>query len=116
MTMKRPLLIAGLLASIACVALVALALLPPRAGSTKEKFDRIEIGMKLAEVETILGGTGQPFHGFANKKHLETFVWSDDDGSLAFIDVSESLVTDKKWHASTETIFDKLRRWLHIPK
>jgi hypothetical protein len=116
MAKKRLLLIAGLLASIACMVLVALALLPPRAGVTKEKFDRIEIGMTVVEVETILGGTGQPFHGFANKKHLETFVWPDDDGSLAFIDVSENLVTDKKWQPSPEKILDKLRRWLHIPK
>jgi hypothetical protein len=92
-----------------------LALLPPHTGVTKEKFDRIEIGMTVAEVETILGGTGLPFHG-SDRMHLETFVWPDDDGSLAFIDVSDNLVTNKKWQPSNETILDKLRRWLHIPK
>jgi hypothetical protein len=57
-TKKRWMVLVGLLAVGVCVTLTVLALLPPRPGVTQANFDRIEVGMTLEEVETILGGPG----------------------------------------------------------
>ena len=111
---RRYLISAGVLAVCVCVVLVVLALLPPRTGVTKANFDRIQDGMSIAEVELILGGAGQPFHGFANQK--QTLVWLGDDGSLAFVEVADNSVKSKMWNPSNETFADKLRRWLRLPK
>ena len=58
MTRKRLLLIAVLPLAFA-VTLGVLAMLSPNPGVTKAKFDRIEKGMTLAEVEAIFGGPGE---------------------------------------------------------
>jgi hypothetical protein len=115
MTRKHLLLLAPLPLAVA-VTLAALALRPPRPGVTKANFDRIQDGMTKAEVERLLGGTGLPFHGFANQEPLRTFVWSGDDGSIAFVEITDNSVVSKQWRPSTESITDKLRRWLHLPK
>jgi hypothetical protein len=55
MRINRWLLFGLLLASIVGIVLVVLALVP-RAGISKENFDRIQNGMTRAEVEAIFGG------------------------------------------------------------
>jgi hypothetical protein len=113
MTKKRRYLIAAaLLAASIFVVIVVLASLPARPGVTKANFDRIEDGMTMREVEQILGGVGLTFHGFADQKSM--FVWAAEDGSMAFVAVSNDAVLSKSWHASRETILTKLRRWLRL--
>jgi hypothetical protein len=104
---------------IACVAgaLGLLAILPTQSGVvSKTNFDRIETGMNTDEVNEIFGEPGLPFHGFAHHQPLRTYVWSAEDGSVAFIEIVDNSVTSKKWSPSSETIPAKLRRWLHLPK
>jgi hypothetical protein len=102
---RKHLLLLGPLSVAVAVTLSALALLWwPHPGVTK------------AEVEQLLGGTGLPFHGFAHQNPPRTFVWEGEDGSIAFVEFTDNSVISKKWEPSTESIADKLRRWLHLPK
>jgi hypothetical protein len=114
MTKKRLGLIAVLPLTIA-VTLGVLAMLPPGPGVTKANYDRIQTGMSVQDVELLLGGTALPFHGFPHRGS-EIFVWQGDDGALAFVEIADSSVISKQWHPSTESMTDKLRRWLHLPK
>jgi hypothetical protein len=111
---RRYLKLAGLTTAGIFVVLGVLALLPNRPDVTKANFDRIQDGMAIREVEVILGGTGQPFHGFSNRG--PTLVWLSDDGAMAFVEVSDNAVASKTWRASDETILDKVHRWLHLRK
>jgi hypothetical protein len=58
MTKKRLFLVSALPLAVA-ISLGVLAMLPPSAGDTKANFDRIQDGMRRAEVETILGQEGE---------------------------------------------------------
>ncbi len=114
---RKHLLLLGPPSVAVAVMLSALALLwSPHPGVTKANFDRIEEGMTNAEVEQLLGGTGLPFHGFAHHEPPRTFVWEGDDGSVVFVEFTDNSVMSKKWEPSTESITDRLRRWLHLPK
>lgn len=108
MTKKRLLLIASLLLVIA----VTLAMLPPRSGVTKANFDRIEKGMTLAELEEIFGEKGNWWDG-AGRKGLP-MCWTAKDGLGADVEFVDESVARKQWADSHETIFDKIRRWLHL--
>ena len=105
MTKKRLLLIAFLPLTIA-VTLGVLAMLPPSPGVTKANFDRIQEGMTLGEVEAIFGREGQMTEWGR--------YWKADDGSGAFFQFRDHCVVYREWYESTETILDKLRRWLHL--
>jgi hypothetical protein len=115
MSRKHMFLLAPLPLAVA-VTLGALAILPPHPGVTKANFDRIQKTMTKAEVELLLGGTGLTFHGFAHHEPPRTFVWSGDDGSVVFVEITDNSVITKKWGPSTESITDKIRRWLHLRK
>ena len=125
MKKKRLLLFATLPLAVAVIFGV-LAMLPPRPGITKASFDRIEIGMTLAEVEEIFGGKGRKGIGIetidatgkvvAPSLYGMTYEWMDDTKSLnAEIEFVENCVFDKTWTSFNETILDKIRRWLHLP-
>jgi hypothetical protein len=109
---KRRLLLLAALPLVIVVTLGVLAMLPPntRPGVTKANFDRIEIGMTMAEVEEILGGKGKSF----DEDDKAFMYWDADDGSLATIRFVDNCVPDKTWYDSDETIPDKIRRWLHL--
>jgi hypothetical protein len=109
MTKKRLLLIAAVPLVVA-VTLGVLAILPPRPDEMKTKFDRIQDGMTMAEVEQIFGEKGV----FVGRGRAIVF-WKADDGSAAFVEFREDCVTGKEWADSKETILDKIRRWLHLP-
>lgn len=93
------------------------ALQPLRPGVTKANFDRIEYGMTREEVETLFGG---PTWSCRIRGQFDvappTIVWAGHDGATADIDFLEGAVSEKSWTASTETIPDKLRRWLSWPR
>ena len=51
----------------------------------------------------------------------EMEVWTADDGATAEItfvkwssELPECSVVDKRWTDSTETLLQKIRRWLHL--
>jgi len=110
---RRYLISAAVLAACVCIALGVLAMLPAQSGVTKENFDRIEKGMALKEVEENLGKRPIPPSPF---DHEKTIVWFAHDGSAAWITFENDAVDDFLWVQSPESIPDKLRRWLHLPK
>jgi hypothetical protein len=63
MTKKRWIVLDGMLTACVCLTLAVLALLPARPRVTPANIVRIEDGMTLEEVETILGGPGECLHG-----------------------------------------------------
>jgi hypothetical protein len=128
MTKKRLLLIAAVLLTI-IVTLFVPALLPPSPGVTLTKFNRIERGMTVAEVEEIVGRKGEVVRAFRAGLRLrwheeaeETQLgdatlngdWAVDDRSFAIIEFFNGRVTNKRWVTSDETFLAKLRRWLHL--
>jgi hypothetical protein len=112
---RRYLIVAGILAGCVCAALGVVAMLPPQPGVTKANFDRVEEGMTLAEVEAILGERKRQSITGGSPQH---FRWYHADGTQITIENSQSdwAAGRKHFLESTETIPDKLRRWLHLPK
>ena len=104
---RRILLSAAVLAASVCIALGVLSLLPPRPGVTKANFDRIEVGMTLAEVEAILG---EP-HPVRIDQGLQ---WYGDRIEIYVEFAGRNTATRKVFAGSAETILDKLLRWLRI--
>lgn len=116
MTKKRRSITVLALVFLACAGCaVLLVMLDDRPGVTKANVDRLQDGMKMEEVEQILGGPGLPFHGFAARQLSSTFVWSGVDGSMVLVEVVDQSVIGKIWRPSTESVLARLRRWLHLP-
>jgi hypothetical protein len=110
MNRSRLFLVASLPLAVAVIVGV-LSMLPPRSGVTKANFDRIENGMTLEEVETILGG---PAHWQGKIERWHFYKWRCDDGATANVTmyVTREVVCAGRWIDSTETIREKIRRWL----
>ena len=98
MTRRRLLPIVSLPLAVTVIVGV-LAMLPPRPGATKANYDRIENGMRLEDVESILGGAGMPIHGtvFDGKQGHSRWRWDSDDGIVTVILTEQSRVRDKWW-------------------
>jgi hypothetical protein len=111
MTKKRMALIAVLPLSIAMI--IGVLAMPTGPGVTKANLDRVEEGMTKAEVEQIFGMKGEKLPPAYDG---EWMYWRADDGSSAVIRFGEDGLDFKNWHDSDETIPDKIRRWLHLPK
>jgi hypothetical protein len=108
-----------------------LAILPPGPGATKANFDRIKKGMKEAEVKEILGSKplqyswgpirlGGPSSGqigddepLLNDCVWHSF-WTSEDGSMIDVAFINGIAQEMSWSESTETVIEKLRRWLHL--
>lgn len=118
MTNKRRYLISTVvIAAGVCVALAVFAMLPTHPGVTKANFDRIEKGMTRAEVEAVLGIESTPL--LEIRKWLPSTsgeVWHHADGSSATIMFDNGRVYIMHWSESTESLTDKLHRWLRLPK
>jgi hypothetical protein len=112
MTKKRRLhLIAGTLA--ACVVtLGVLAILPARRGVTKANFDLIQEGTTSAEVEAIFDEPPWFDDTTANRRLAD---WRRADGAVARVIFVDDRAVDMFWFDSTETISEKIRRWLRLP-
>ena len=109
--------------------LVVLAMLPPddRPGVTKANFDRVQDGMTKAEVEAIFGEKGkQPYilelsfephelaaHVSLCREGFDGAVWRSGDSGATIAFCNDRVVL-KRWGGSTETIFDKVCRWLRL--
>ena len=124
MTKKRLFLIGGFLAACVCLPLGIIAVMPPGPGVTKANFDRIQEGMTKPEVQAILGEGSMPsfFHGDMHGGFMTSQTYTGADGSEASIwfagkegHEEEGCVFDKTWRESTETPFQRICHWLHIP-
>jgi hypothetical protein len=113
---KRLIVIAGVLAFSAAVALLVLWLLPVCPGVTKANFDRIEIGMTLSEVEAILGddrGSRATFGSDINPPDARGRAgWGGEDG-VAFIGFDMHWrVVHTDWLDLPLTLSERFRRRL----
>ena len=133
MTKKRYLAVFGILACIICIGLFVLTLLMShRPGLSKANFDLVKKGMTKTEVKAILGD-GNDFNAQnmiepeANEENLDLLddtkqfwliddmeLWRNPDGSAATVLFVKGKVVFMGWGDSTETIVEKLRRWLHL--
>jgi hypothetical protein len=106
---NRCLLIGLMLLIAACVAVVALALLPTRPGVTKENFDRIEVGMTRAEVVRIFGceANGEECSG-----HRIPFLWDNGDGQALVRFDENDRVTETAWWPGWPDERPLWERWL----
>ena len=110
---RRYLIVAVSFAAIACLAVGVLAVLPPRPGVTKANFDRIEIGMTLEEVERIFGRPSDMLAGASKDDPTVFRNWLVSLDSGAAVDFRAERVYAKQWQ-DRSTIFEKIRRWLHL--
>jgi hypothetical protein len=98
----------------ACILVVAMHSMLPESGVSNTLFDRIELGMTLQEVQDAVGTpTGEvPLSNL----HTHAFAWMNPDGSgfTVMFDHGGG-VCEKTWHDSTETIGERLRRWVRWP-
>jgi hypothetical protein len=121
MTKKRLIIIiVALLATIA-MTIGVLAMWPSSPGVVRANFHRIENGMTMEEVEAIFEGEpGQQMitQGLAGfpviPDNISAFYWKEEDGSFALVIFRDDRVSDKQWGNSEETVFEKIRRRLHL--
>ena len=121
---KRLLLSAGTMAGLVGVVLVVVVMLPSGPGVTKANFDKIEKGMTFDQVTAYLGKPSIEPGVFDISETRRDWVvdWYHDNGSSAVIwfasgkmeSISNGKVLQMTWHESSETVFDKFRRWLHL--
>src|SRR5262249_80363 len=76
LTKQAYLAVAGLLAILVGAGLGVAMMVPPAPGVTKANFDRIEIGMKITDVEVILGKPATQLSPHC----MRTMSWTHDDG------------------------------------
>jgi hypothetical protein len=111
MARNRLMIMSGIMAGAVCAALLAIAMLPARAGVSKPNIDRVKVGMARAEVAIILG---PPVYGY-QECELAPLVdyWNHDDGKDAcIVEYFEDGVVDMHWLRDRETMIDRLRRYL----
>jgi hypothetical protein len=116
--MKKKWLLIGIatLAITSGLAVAIPALQPPRPGVTKANFDRIETGMTMSEVEAVFG-QGPNIVSVEGAVYNPVRDWIGADWAIASIHFNgDDEVASKRWTPSTETIIDKLRRWLSLPR
>ena len=115
MTKTRLLIAVGTLVALAGAGFVAVLMMPDgRPGVTKANFDRIEQRMTATEVIAILG---EPAIVPQRTPHEPIQIWwRHDDGTIILVDFTEdAVVTSKEISEPTESLTDKIRRWLHLP-
>ena len=120
---KKQLLLIAAVPLVLVVTLGVLAMLPPRPGVTKANFDRIEEGMTHEEVVRILGEASIGMGTFERGGvYSSTEIWAGADGSGARIEFVKVIRDDEPeqvstmtWKDSSDTAFQKIRRWLHLP-
>jgi len=133
MTRKRRYLIsAAVLAVCVCIAVGVPAMLPPRPGVTTENYRQIKTGMMKAEVMKILGceahygpNESPPRIGLGSTMGLHTIetrghVWEAENCRIYVVFDDKGKVTGfsgpGEYNELPESIPDKLRRWLRLPK
>ena len=119
MTKKRWLVATGLLAAVVCVPLLTAVMLPSSPSVTRANFDRIENEMSKREVQAILGKNSRTMQ--TNDCGIVIWTterWMRPDGGRAiivFVRAGErESIEMKDWIDSTETVTEKIRRWLYL--
>jgi hypothetical protein len=95
------------------VAVAIRALLPSGHGVTEANCDRIEHGMTEADLDSHFG---KPAHHWIGLGTIVEKRWICEDGAFAEVTFANGAVIRAQWYESTETITDKLRRWLSLPR
>ena len=89
---------------------------PPKSGVTLDNFYRLSPGMKLEEVEAILGPHREQLHA-------DVYVWLADDGpgmiciygnpaSMGYFRADRSQYPFESLRDTPEGVVDKIQRWL----
>ena len=82
---------------------------PGFASPTKQSFDRVEVGMTLAEVQTLFGRP--PFRSFGSPNNFTTEMWNDIDG-WAGMDFDNGRVS-QKWWSGGDYPLPQRPGWIH---
>jgi hypothetical protein len=69
----------------------------PRDFATQEKYNRLQKGMTLTEIESVMGGPGEPIKVFQVKSATgdppfpkgEAYSWTDKDGAYITVNLSD---------------------------
>lgn len=112
---QRFLLGAALLAACIVVAGFAVSTWPEQSAVTEANLNCVQPGMSMEEVEAVFGEPGIEFHGYAMHRNTVR-IWANEDGSFADIVFTDGVVAERRWHASNETMLQKLGRWLRLRK
>ena len=104
-TMKRKLKWTAVVVAVLLLGVGAALLLWPRDRITRESWEKIRIGMTVAEVEDILGGPGIPYEDFLTLQDRAEVV----EGHFSIDEPKDSWVPMDLWK---ETELANTRFWL----
>jgi hypothetical protein len=101
--MTRVRFIVAVVITLAAIGFAVVAMLPPAPGVRQANYDRLEMGMTLAEVEGIYG------------RHADVTMqgdqrWRCSSRDLAFVAIRRGCLAAKSWPEADETILRKIRR------
>jgi len=117
MTRRKRYVICACIVVICIYAAAHVGALLPLPGVTKANFDRIKVGMTVAEIEMVFGESAT-FDGDETGSHLADWHQMPGvaGGAVARVVLVNGVATQTIWFESTETFAEKARRWLHLPK
>ena len=121
MTRKRYVAGASVFALLICIG-VAMQM-PARTNPLKGKVDRIKKGMPIEEAMVILGSNGWDGPRLNGSFVRQSSTWYDEDGSSVYVefgfrchgelpDLARCQVLDVHWCESSETVWERLCRWV----
>jgi hypothetical protein len=111
--MKRN-MVAACIVAAGIIAMLAVLTTLPESPVSKATYERIEKGMTMDEVQAIVGMPPTDDLDARSSHRTTTFAWwTNPDGSGFHVIIDErDGVCDKTWIDSTETIGEKLKRWV----
>jgi hypothetical protein len=111
---KRYFISAGIVAASFGLAFAFLVAMPLCPGVTEANVNRIDEGMTLEEVQAIMGRSPDGDFRFRHGTDdgIRSPMWRNSDGSCAVVILRNGTVVCAHWHDSTETITQKICRWL----
>ena len=83
----------------------------PARPSAMEPFNRVEIGMTLAEVQGVFSHEGTQFFVSPDGRK-QSWEWKVDEQTTMYIDFNDGMVETKAL-TRLDTFLDKVRRWVH---
>ena len=111
--MNRRYWIAAGIGAACTFAVLGLAAVLPESGVTKARYDSLGMGLTMMAVEATLG----PPHEVVEFRRFAIGRWVNEDGSGAeiYFEKVSGNVFERRWHNSTETLGEKMRRWVRWP-
>ncbi len=115
--MKKKWWLIGLATLALCggIAVAIPALQPPGPGVTKANFDRIGNGMSEVDVAALLGRPTRR-SDYTDDQGIVFGYWYSGNDDFASVVFRDGRAVQWEWVESTESIPDKLRRWLSLPR